>query len=103
MGVFPGLFLADKRVELLGLGFKNSYREAAFIQQEVINIALCRLLEVVAEAFEGLLFELDGASSAMLAGPVSSSKKRQRDLRRRSLIRILTLASFGIRGYLFSA
>src|SRR3990170_6323690 len=59
MGVFSGLFLANKRVELLRLGFKNGYREAAFTQQEVINVAVCRLLEVVAEVFEGVLLELD--------------------------------------------
>src|SRR3990170_2217704 len=83
MGVFPGLFLADKRVELLRLGFKNGYREAAFIQQEVINVAVCRLLEVVAEVFKGLLLELDvcferhvsGAGLIIKEAPASPSEK----------------------------
>ena len=55
MGVFPGLFLADKRIKLFGFRFEDGYREAALLQQEVINVAARSFFEVVAEGIEGLL------------------------------------------------
>ena len=54
MGVFPGLILADKRIKLFGFRFEDGYREAAFLQQEVINVAARGSFEVVAEGIKGL-------------------------------------------------
>ena len=52
-GVLAGLLLADQRVELLRLRLQDGDRKAAFVQQEIIHVAVGGLLEVVAEVVEG--------------------------------------------------
>ena len=47
VSILASLFFADERIILLGLRFKDRYRETAFIQQKVINVAFCRLFEVI--------------------------------------------------------
>jgi len=77
MGVFPGLVLADKRIKLFGFRFEDGYREAAFLQQEVINIAARGFSKSSPKASRVFFFSLMWVSRVMLAGPLSSSKKRQ--------------------------
>ena len=49
LGVFAGLLLADERVLVLGLGFEDDEREALGVEQQEVDEALARLLEVLAE------------------------------------------------------
>jgi hypothetical protein len=51
-GVFAGLFFADKRVLVLRFGLQDNEWEASGIQQQEINEALARLLEVLAQRFQ---------------------------------------------------
>ena len=52
LGVFAGLFLADERILVLRLGLKDDEREAFGVEQQEVDEALARLLEVVAEGIQ---------------------------------------------------
>ena len=48
-GVLAGLLLADERILVLRLGLEDDEREALGVEQQEVDEALARLLEVVAE------------------------------------------------------
>ena len=64
-GVSARLLLAHERIFVLGFGFEHDEREALFVEQEEVNEALDRFLEILTEVVERLLgernarFELD--------------------------------------------
>ena len=47
VSVLPGLFLAHQRIEFLGFGFQDGHGKAPFVKQEVIDVAVSRLLEII--------------------------------------------------------
>lgn len=59
VGVASGLLLADKRVELLGLGFQYGDWETPIIEQQVVRVPVGRLLEVVAQRIKDLFLDFD--------------------------------------------
>ena len=52
LGVFAGLLLADERVLVLRFGLKDDEREAFGVEQQEVDEALARLLEVVAKGIQ---------------------------------------------------
>jgi hypothetical protein len=52
LGVFAGLLLADQRVLVLRFGLQDDEREASDVQQQEVDEALARLLEVLAKCFQ---------------------------------------------------
>lgn len=59
LGVFTRLLLAHERSSVLGLGFEDDEREALFIEEQEVDVALADLLEVLAECIEVLRFQRD--------------------------------------------
>jgi hypothetical protein len=57
LGVFAGLFFADKRIVLLGFRLQDGNGESAPVQQEVIHKAVGGLLEVFPEGVESLFLD----------------------------------------------
>jgi len=51
-GVAAGLFLADERVFILGLGFEDDEGEALVVEQEKVDVALGGRFKVFAECVE---------------------------------------------------
>ena len=59
MGVLPGLLLAHERVEFLRLSFQDTDGKAMVVEEQVIDVAICSLLEIVTEGVQGLLLKFD--------------------------------------------
>jgi hypothetical protein len=51
-GVFSGLFLADERVLVLRFGLQNDQWETFGVEQQEVDEALARLLEVFAKGLK---------------------------------------------------
>jgi len=96
VGVFPGLLFADKGVVLLGLRLQDGKGESSLVQQEVIDKAVGGFLEVLPECIEGFFLEFYVCFKRDVGWAGFVVKKPIVRLRRRSLIRILALASFSI-------
>lgn len=59
LGILPCLLLANKRVLVFRLGFEHDEREALLVEQEEVDEAIRRLLEVLAEAVKVALADFD--------------------------------------------
>ena len=70
LGVFARLLLADERVFVLGLGFEDDEGEALFVEQQEVDEAFARFLEVLAERVEVLRLERDAGFELDVRGAV---------------------------------
>ena len=71
-GVLPRLLFPHQRINLLRLGLQNDERKALGVQQQKVDEALGRLLEVLAESVEFMLIERDAQLNSNVGGLVCS-------------------------------